>query len=569
MTSRLSMPEQFDQILHDEWESRLQADPLFATYTGDHRYNDRLPDASEAGYASWLATLKELRRRLAAIDPKALDSGRQMNHAILARLLENEQDELVYHTYRFPISKTWGFYNSIFEQLPYIMPFVSTGDYENYLARLAAFPEYIRKHVELMQVGLDTGYLPSRVTLVGVEEQVRKYIVTPATDSMLYLPFKTIPPAIEPARQALLRQEAEKIILQEIHPALGALADFITHEYVPGGRENIAASDLPDGQAFYLHRIRHFTSLSLTPLEIHQTGMNEVGRIRREMEEVIHAVNFKGDFKAFIHFLRSDERFYASTPQGLLKETAYILKRMDGELPRLFGRLPTTPYGIREVPAPAAPSSTTAYYFPASGDGRTAGFYYVNTYDLKSRPLYEIEALSLHEAVPGHHLQIALQQELDLPNFRRFGGFTAFVEGWALYAERLGLEVGFYSDPYSNFGRLSYEMWRACRLVVDTGIHALGWTRQQAIDFMAQNTSSTLLNIINEIDRYIAWPGQALAYKIGELKIRALRARAEQVLGDHFDLRSFHDQLLARGALPLDILEAVIEAWINSPRAGA
>ncbi len=279
-------------------------------------------------------------------------------------------------------------------------------------------------------------------------------------------------------------------------------------------------------------------------------------------------MGFQGDVKAFIEFLRSDPRFYVSTPDALLKETAYVLKRMDGELPRLFKTLPRTPYGIRPIPEASAPGNTAAYYFPASGDGRTAGFYYVNTYDLKSRPLYEIEALSLHEAVPGHHLQIAFQQELDLPAFRRFLGFTEFVEGWALYSERLGLEVGFYQDPYSNFGRLSYEMWRACRLVVDTGMHALGWSRQQAIDFMASNTSSTLLNIANEVDRYIAWPGQALAYKIGELKIRELRARAEGQLGARFDLREFHDLVLGSGAVPLDELERMVEEWIEASRAG-
>jgi uncharacterized protein (DUF885 family) len=279
---------------------------------------------------------------------------------------------------------------------------------------------------------------------------------------------------------------------------------------------------------------------------------------------VIRKTGFQGDIKAFIEFLRNDPRFYATSGEALLAHTALVLKRMDGELPRLFKTLPRMPYGIRAIPEHSAPGNTTAYYFPPAGDGTRAGTYYVNLYDLPSRPLYEIEALSLHEAVPGHHLQIALQQELgELPNFRRFGGFTAFIEGWALYAERLGLEVGFYRDPYSDFGRLSYEMWRACRLVVDTGLHALGWTRQQAIDFMAAHTSSTLLNIANEVDRYIVWPGQALAYKIGELKIRALRQRAEAALGDRFDLREFHDLLLGSGALPLDLLESKVETWIH------
>ena len=335
-------------------------------------------------------------------------------------------------------------------------------------------------------------------------------------------------------------------------------------EYLPASRADIGASGLPRGPEFYRHRIHTFTSLDLTAEQVHQTGLSEVARIRAEMQGLIRSVGFEGDVRAFIEFLRNDPRFYVETPDALLKETSYVLKRMDGELPRLFNTLPRTPYGIRPIPEASAPGNTAAYYFPASGDGRTAGFYYVNTYDLKSRPLYEIEALSLHEAVPGHHLQIALQQELDIPAFRRFLGFTEFVEGWALYSERLGLEVGFYQDPYSNFGRLSYEMWRACRLVVDTGMHALGWSRQQAVDFMAENTSSTLLNIANEVDRYIAWPGQALAYKIGELKIRELRARAEERLGTRFDLRRFHDLVLGSGAVPLDELERMVNEWIGA-----
>jgi uncharacterized protein (DUF885 family) len=293
--------------------------------------------------------------------------------------------------------------------------------------------------------------------------------------------------------------------------------------------------------------------------------LDEVRRIRAEMEDVIRKSGWSGTMPTFLEFLRTDPKFYVTTPEALLEKTSYVLKRMDGELPRLFMTLPRMPYGIRPVPDYAAPGETAGYYSPGVGDGTRAGMYYVNTYDLASRPLYEIEALSLHEAVPGHHLQLALQAELaDLPLFRRYTGYTSYVEGWALYAERLGLEAGFYTDPYSNFGRLSYEMWRACRLVVDTGMHALGWTRQQAIDHLVENTSSTLLNIVNEIDRYIAWPGQALAYKIGELKIRSLRQQAEDRLGDRFDLREFHDCILLAGAVPLDVLERMVEAWIQS-----
>ncbi len=329
--------------------------------------------------------------------------------------------------------------------------------------------------------------------------------------------------------------EAQEAIRGSVVPAYQSLLRFLQSEYIPGSRAGIAASDLPDGQAFYQDRIRYFTTLELSPEEIHAIGHSEVKRIRTEMDAVIMKTGFKGTFREFIEFLRNDPRFYVTSPQALLEKSALVLKRMDGELPRLFKTLPRLPYGIREIPSFSAPGQTAAYYQPGTGDGSVAGNYYVNTFDLASRPLYEIEALSLHEAVPGHHLQIAIQQELDdLPNFRRFSGFTSFVEGWALYSERLGLEVGFYQDPYADFGRLSYEMWRACRLVVDTGMHALGWTRQQAIDFMAESTSSTLLNITNEVDRYIAWPGQALAYKMGELKIRELRALAEKELGTTF-----------------------------------
>jgi uncharacterized protein (DUF885 family) len=369
---------------------------------------------------------------------------------------------------------------------------------------------------------------------------------------------------VDDTHRPRLRKELQAVIRVSVVPAYDMLRKFLLEEYLPSARESISAAELPDGRAFYQHRIRYFTTLDLTPDAVHQTGLDEVRRIRAEMEAIIRTTGFTGSFRAFIDFLRTDPRFYAPSPDQLLKETAYVLKRIDGELPRLFSTLPRLPYGIRAIPEFSAPGNTTAYYQPGAGDGTRAGTYYVNTYDLKSRPLYEIEALSLHEAVPGHHLQIAIQQELgELPNFRRFSGFTAFVEGWALYAERLGLEVGFYTDPYSDFGRLSYEMWRACRLVVDTGMHALGWTRQEAIDFMAENTSSTLLNITNEVDRYIGWPGQALAYKIGELKIRELRAHAEEMLGSRFDRREFHDLLLGSGAVSLDVLEILVHTWIT------
>jgi uncharacterized protein (DUF885 family) len=540
----------------------MRWDPLFATSCGDHRFNDLLPAAGEEHYVSWRAQLAEFRQRLQKIDSRTLPYADRLNCNIFTRMLDFEITGLDFHGYRLPLSKAGGFH-IYFPDLYLSTPFGSVKDFENYLARLEALPRYFDESIDLLRLGLRTAYIPPRVILEGVEESLRVQIVADPVSSIFYKPFEGFPAVVAGADRKWLRAAAQVAIRESVVPAYQALLKFLETEYFPGSRAGIAASDLPEGRAFYQDRIRYFTTLELSPESIHATGQSEVKRIRAEMDSVIRKTGFEGSFRQFIEFLRSDSRFYVTTPQALLEKTALVLKRMDGELPRLFNTLPRLPYGIREIPAFSAPGQTAAYYQPGTGDGSVAGNYYVNTYDLGSRPLYEIEALSLHEAVPGHHLQIALQQELgELPNFRRFAGFTSFVEGWALYSERLGMEVGFYQDPYSDFGRLSYEMWRACRLVVDTGMHALGWTRQQAIDFMAENTSSTLLNIANEVDRYIAWPGQALAYKLGELKIRELRALAEKELGAGFNLREFHDVVLLGGAVPLDVLEANVREWV-------
>jgi uncharacterized protein (DUF885 family) len=563
MRNEPSPAEQFQDLVANEWEFRLGDDPLFATSTGDNRYNDRLPGASERDFARRHAALKGFRAALGSIDRAALPADQQLNYDIFGRLLDNELGEYAHKAYLLPLSKAYGFH-TFFPELARFMPMETTADYENYISRLAAFGRWTQDHVGLLRAGLAQGYRPARVTLDGVVEAAQTHVVSAAEESALYEPFRSFPAGVPAGDRARLAEAGARAIASAVIPSYAALTAFLRDEYLPGARDDVAASGLPHGGEFYAHRLRYYTSLDLTPESVHATGVSEVARIRAEMEALIARTGFEGGLRAFIDFLRSDPRFYAQTPEALLQATALILKRMDGELPRLFKTLPRLPYGIRAIPDYAAPGNTTAYYQPGSGDGTRAGMYYVNVHDLPSRPLYEVEALSLHEAVPGHHLQIALQQELStLPNFRRFGGFTAFVEGWALYAERLGLEVGFYADPYSDFGRLSYEMWRACRLVVDTGLHALGWSRQQAIDFMAANTASTLLNIANEVDRYIAWPGQAVAYKIGELKIRALRAQAEVALGPAFNLRAFHDILLGSGAVPLHVLENLVANWIE------
>lgn len=557
-----NMTRQFEAIVDEEWQARLAADPLFATYVGDHRYDDRLPDVGEGAMDGWLEQVRGTRRRLAAIDAAGLSAAQRLNYDILDRLLDNEAREIEYRAYRLPLSKAGGFHVDLVDSLPVTMPFDTAADYEAYLARLSAMPRYFRQYVDVMRTGLATGYRPVRATLAGVDDSVGKQIVADPALSPLYTPLTRFPAGIDAAGREQLAAEGRRVIAEAVVPAYLTLRRFLHDEYAPGATDDVSAARLPDGAEFYRHRIRYFTSLPLTPEEVHETGQAEVRRLRAEMQALMRADGFEGTLPAYVDALRSDPRLYAATPEALLERTAYVLKRIDGELPRLFKTLPRTPYGIRAIPEASAPGNTTAYYFPPTGDGTRAGFYYVNTYDLGSRPLYEIEALSLHEAVPGHHLQIALQQELELPAFRRFRFFTEFVEGWALYAERLGLEMGFYQDRTSDFGRLSYEMWRACRLVVDTGLHALGWSRRQAIDLMVTNTASTPLNIANEVDRYIAWPGQALAYKIGELKIRELRARAEQRLGPRFDVREFHDVVLGSGAVPLDMLERMIDAWI-------
>jgi uncharacterized protein (DUF885 family) len=551
------------QIFREEWEAHLRNDPFFATITGDTRFNDQLPEASEAQAEREAEQLRQFLARLDRIDRQALSPGERLNFDVFRRLKQDALAELEFRVYRMPIGRMGGFH-TVFAELSTFVRFDRLKAFEEYLARLAGFAALCEGEIGLMREGLRSGLTQPRPALEGTQGSITSFLVDDPAESVLYAPFRTMPEGLEGADGERLRAEARRIIQGGVIPAYRMLQRFMDETYLPGARTTIGASDLPDGQRFYEHRVHMFVSLPVSPAQVHETGLREVERIRHEMDAIRTKVGFGGSSAEFGAALRRAPRFFVDSPAQLMKEVAYILKRMDGELPRLFRTLPRLPYGIKPVPDYLAPQTTTAYYWEGSGDGTRAGCYYVNTYDLPSRPLYELEALSLHEAVPGHHLQIALQQELtDLPEFRRFEGFTAFVEGWGLYAERLGLEAGFYTDPYSDYGRLTYEMWRACRLVVDTGIHAMGWSREQAIAFVIENTALAELNVRNEIDRYITYPGQALAYKMGELKIRELRARAEQRLGSRFDLRAFHDAVLLDGAVPLDVLEAKIEAWIE------
>ncbi len=559
--------EHLHQLFEESWEFGLAEDPLFATHAGDNRYNDRLPSETLADQQRRLAAEKDFLARLETIPRDQLERTDQVHYDIFRRQKRDAIAEAGFKSYLMPITNRSGFHVS-FPELPLHMPLETVKDYDNYLARLRAFDRYADDNIELMREGIKQGYVLPSVVLADFDKVIQPHLVDDPKQSLLYKPLAKFPEGISDTDRKRLAAEGQQAIAEHVVPGYRKLLKFMTDEYLPAAREQIGASALPDGREFYRHRVRHFTTLDVDPQAVHDTGLAEVKRIKAGMQGVLKRVDFKGDLPAFVEFLRNDPQFYADTPEQLLKEASLVLKRMDGKLPKLFGKLPRTPYGIREIPEFIAPRTTTAYYQPPAGDGTRAGFYYVNTYNLKSRPLFEIEALSLHEAVPGHHLQIALQQELEnQPPFRRFAHATAFVEGWGLYAERLGLEVGFYQDPYRDFGRLSYEMWRACRLVVDTGMHYLGWTRQQAIQFMADNTALSIHNITAEVDRYIAWPGQATAYKMGELKIRALRKQAEDQLGDRFDVRKFHDAVLAGGAVPLDVLEDNVAVYIRQASA--
>lgn len=556
--------EQFQALVDELWDYEISENPLFATSTGDHRFNDKLPEVSLAASKRRAERKRDFLAQLKSLDREQLSPTARMNYDILQRQLNDDLAEFDFQSHLIPFTQREGFHIT-FPQLPQDVPLITIEDYENYAARLRAFDEYTDGHIELLREGIVTGQTLSAVVLEGWEKSIDAQIVEQPTQSLLYEPCKKFPTTVAKSEQARLRQEISQAINDSVVPAYRRFRKFMADEYVPQSRGSVGASALPRGREFYRHRVRRFTTMDITPEAVHQIGLAEVKRIRAEMDEIIQRVEFAGDFAAFTHFLREDPQFYAESETELLQVVALALKKMDGKLPSLFGRLPRMPYGLKPVPAYIAPRTTSAYYELPTGDGTKAGYFNMNTYNLKNRPLFTVEALSFHEAVPGHHLQLALQQELEsLPNFRKYGGFTAFVEGWALYSERLGMEVGFYEDPYSDFGRLTMEIWRACRLVVDTGMHYFGWTRQQAIDYMTENSALSEHNIRAEVDRYISWPGQALGYKMGELKIRELRKLCEGKLGERFDIRKFHDMILGSGAVPLDVLEANTNAWLES-----
>lgn len=563
-----SPAQRLHALFDDRWQYTLRESPTFATSVGDNRYNDRLDAAGLVARNRQLASDRTFLIRLNSIPRDSLSRADQINRDILARSLRQNIENVQLGGDLLVITNREGFHTG-FPELPSEVPLRTTQDYRNYTARLAAFRKFAGDNIETMREGIKRGMVLPRVSLDGIEGSLTPHIVDDAAKSLLWKPFAEFPSTVPAADRPALIASGREAIMSGVVAGYRDFLDFILKEYRPAGRVSLAAGDMPNGKKYYEFLVRQYTTLDdATPDKVHDTGLREVARIRAAMDSVMKTTAWKGDFAGFISFLRTDSQFYAKTPLELLEKNAYFLKLMDGELPKLFGKLPRMSYGIKTIPDYIAPRTTTAYYGRPAGDGTRSGTYWINVHELRSRPLYEIEALASHEAVPGHHLQIALQQELtDVPNFRRFSGETAFVEGWALYSESLGKEVGFYTNPYSEFGRLSFEMWRACRLVVDTGIHWKGWTRQQSIDYMAGNSALTITNITNEVDRYIAWPGQALAYKTGQMKIRDLRSQAERELGPRFDVRKFHDLVLGSGSLPLAVLDENVKIWIAQQKS--
>jgi uncharacterized protein (DUF885 family) len=555
--------QRFREIYEKEWAFRMKEFPLFASDAGVNDYADQLGDVSEEAQARRNEFWKSIRSELDDISCQRLDRDDCINYRVFVRQMDNYLAAYEIKSYLIPFTSDWSFYLG-WARLPEETDFVNLDDYRNYLGRLHQLPNTMDQYISLMRKGLALGITQPRVILDGRDVPIKAQIVESVDESPFFRPFQEIPEFVAGGEKAELLATAEKVISGDVIPAFQRLDDFFQQEYLPGARKSLGASELPGGERYYQAQIKLYVTLDMTPDEIHQIGLEQVTRIRAEMEAIIKEVGFEGSFADFLEFLRSDPQFYARTPRELLAHASYYAKKIDGRLPQLFGHMPRQPYGVAPVPDEIAPFYTGGRYISAPLDAHRGGYYWVNTHALESRPLYVIPALTLHEGAPGHHTQLALAQEQeDQPPFRRFDYISAYGEGWGLYSEKLGLEMDIYETPYEHFGRLTYEMWRACRLVIDTGIHAMGWTREQARDFLASNTALSIHEVTTEVDRYISWPAQALSYKLGEYTIWQLRGKAEQDLGENFDVRAFHDFILSLGSVPLDVLRDETEHWIR------
>lgn len=548
-------------LFADDWDWQMAQEPTWASELGDRRFNDRWKDLSETAFSRRKAHWRNALRRLARIDRQILAPADRLDYDLFRSETEIALARATYRWDLVPMSHQEGLQNA--DELAEQLRFETVKDYEDWLARLNALPVRIDQTMAVMRAGIKARRILPRVIMARVPAQLARQIVKRPEDSPFYAAFRTMPTGIPVATRENLQNRARQAIASRVIPAYTTFAAFFSGEYLPACPEETGLSHLPEGKQLYAFLARMHTTTTLTPDQIHALGLSEVSRLRGEMEKAKQRLGFQGDLPTFFAAMRGDPRYYYPDGPSLLAAYRSLAKRIDPLLVKIFGTLPRTPYGVEPIPEALAADTTTAYYMPPAADGSRAGNFYVNLYKPEVRPRYEMVALALHESVPGHHLQIARAMELtSLPNFRKHGGTTAFIEGWGLYAESLGTEMGLYDDPADAFGQLTYEMWRAVRLVVDTGLHDRGWSRQRAIDYFLANTAKTEHDVTNEVDRYIADPGQALAYKIGELKIKELRVRATTKLGTRFDLRAFHDMLLSEGALPLDLLEVRVNDWI-------
>ena len=566
-TTHAQTPSQtLTQLFNDERAAVWREDPLTATGDGIHDYDDRLASVTPQAQARRTAADRQFLTRLHAINRTSLSHQEQISYDLFDFMVDQRVKLARYDEWRLPLNSDSGFYTEILQLHDTVSP-RTTRDYENYIARLNDVPRYFRENMENMRQGVRDGFTMPGEIIEGVSSVVGALNYARPEDTPLWAPFADYPDTVPASDRARLTTAGRAALTNATIPAFNEFRTFFQTEYAPHARTTIAATSLPNGRAYYADLVRYFTTLpNATPQQIHQTGLREVARIHREMDAIVREVGFRGTFAEFLVFLRTDPQFYARTPEELLYRAAWITREIDGHLPDYFGRLPRTPYTVEPVPAALAPNYTGGRY--NQGAFGAAGTYWVNTYALNTRPLYVLPSLTAHEAAPGHHIQIALGRELtDLPRFRLNFYPHSFGEGWGLYSERLAGEMGIYHTPYERFGQLTYEMWRACRLVVDTGMHSMGWSRQRALDYLASNTALSTREVRTEVDRYIAWPGQALAYKVGELKIIELRQRAQRQLGGRFDIRAFHDAVLANGGVTLPVLEQEIDGYIASARA--
>lgn len=564
MTEPNVAAESLKALLDEEWEWRLREFPTYATYVGDRRYNHRLEEMALGAVERRKRERRALLDRALRIDREELGENDRLDYDLILGELQLEVDGHRFPSELMPVNQMAGVHQELAE-LALFAPREKRDDFESFIARIREYPRLVGETIELLREGVVRGIVQPREPLREVPAAIAAQIADDPEQTPVWLAmFAEMPATIPAAEREALRSEARHA-LAAVAPALGRLLEFWNGEYYPRTRESIALTDLPDGEAWYAYKVREMTTTDLDPDAIHEIGLREVARIESEMEEIRREVGFEGNLEAFFDHLRSDPKFFFRERNELLVAYRDIAKRLDPELPRLFRTLPRLPYGVAPVPEYSEKSQPTAYYMPGSPEAGRPGIFYANTYDLGSRPRWEMEALTAHEAVPGHHLQIALAQEMEnVPPFRKWASYTAFIEGWGLYSESLGSELGLYRDPYSRFGQLTYEMWRAIRLVVDTGIHSKGWTRAQAVEFFRTHAGKADHDIGVEVDRYIVWPGQALAYKIGQLKITELRRRAQERLGDAFDIRAFHDLVLQAGPIPLSLLEKRAEKLIGA-----